>query len=64
MDLFKIQHGNIKKFYESKESFDKFWPTQVRYSKHHDVIAFKLDWKEREWRCIRRVGPNVNYYSS
>jgi hypothetical protein len=64
MELFKIQRGNVKKFYESKESFDRFWPTQLRYSKHYDVVAFKLDWKEREWKCIRRVGPKIGYYSS
>jgi hypothetical protein len=64
MELYKVTLPFLKKkFYESKKSFDQHWQNNLRYSKYGDVVAYKVDWKEQEWKCIRRVGPIVNYHS-
>lgn len=63
MELFKVMlPHNKKKFYESKKAFDQYWKDNLFYSKYGDVVAYEIDWKEQEWRCIRRVGPAINYY--
>ena len=64
MELFKITFDKKKKFYESRDTFELNWDRHVKLSKFYDVTAFKLDWKEREWKCIRRKGPKINYYSN
>ena len=67
MELYKvILPHNKKKFYESKKTFDKHWPNNLRYAKYGDVIVFKIDWKEQEWKCIRRINDQtgVNYLSA
>lgn len=65
MELFKIAIGSRKKrFYESKQTFEQNWKYYLQYdAKYEDVCAFTLDWKEREWKCIRRVGPKINWYA-
>lgn len=64
MELYKVTRGNYKKkFYESKKAFELFWANNVRYSKHEDIIAYKLDWEKRDWVCIRAVGPNKCFKS-
>jgi hypothetical protein len=63
LQLFKIQIRNIKMYYETKELFEKSWKASIKYSKIDDVIAFTIDWKERDWKCIRRIGPNISYYN-
>lgn len=54
MELFKIECGT-KKYYESRESFEKWWLTY-----HHGryvyitVIAYELDFVNRSWKEIKR----------
>ena len=63
MELFKVTLPyNKKKFYESKKMFDKHWPRNLRRARYGDVAAYQIDWKEREWSCIRRIGPGINWY--
>jgi len=64
MNLYKVKLPYGKnKFYESKRTFDQNWPNNLRKAKYGDVVAYEIDWKEREWKCIRRVGPNMSYHS-
>jgi len=57
MELYKIKRGAIKKFYESKRTFEQHWDYHLRYARHYDVIAYEIDWENRKWKEIRRVGP-------
>ena len=64
MELYKVELPHFKKrFYESKRTFDQNWARNLKRSRYGDVVAYKIDWKEQNWKCIRRVGPNINYYS-
>jgi len=64
MELYKVVFSNgKKKFYESKKTFDQHWPNNLRYSKWYDVVVYKINCKEQDWKCIRRVGPDINYQS-
>lgn len=59
MDLFKITlRRNKKKFYESRKAFEKHWKYHFKYAKYSPVIAYQLDWENRCWKEIRRVGPD------
>lgn len=58
MDLFKIKRGPITRFYESKKSFQLNWPKQAGYYRFYDIIAYKIDWKNKCWKEIKRVGPD------
>ena len=64
MQVYKVvlPYGG-KRFYESKKEFDRYWPNNLKRAKFGAVVAFKIDWKEHDWKCIRRIGPNINYYS-
>jgi hypothetical protein len=60
MDIYKITISkNYKKsFYESKETFEKNWKVhKARYAKHYPVIAYQIDWENKCWKEIGRMGP-------
>ena len=64
MELFKITIRGKKKFYESKVMFERHWKYYLTMdAKYYDVVAFTIDWKEQNWKCIRRVGPQINWYA-
>jgi len=64
MELYKVVLPyHKKKFYESKKSFDQHWQSNLRHAKYGDVIAYKIDWKEQDWRCFRRVKQNWSQLS-
>ena len=40
MEIYKVTLPRfIKKFYESKKSFDQHWPINLRHSKYGDVVG-------------------------
>ncbi len=58
MELFKVTRGSrTKKFYESKKSFEAYWKYNLFYSKHYEIIAYQIDWKNKCWKEIRRASP-------
>jgi len=57
MELYKVTWRNVKRFYESKRSFDLNWSRNERRSQFYTVTAYKLNCKTEKWEIIRKLEP-------
>ncbi len=59
MDLYKIiigeKYRTKRKYYESKKTFDTWWQRHASHYSGSSIIAYKLDYKKKDWKEIRRV---------